>query len=358
MKTAAQKFVLSNDAAGDVARIVAALHATSVFVAFDRRVPRRATDIARKLRDSGVSIAGEIGIQAGERTKTPLMVNRIHAALARSAVERSAVLIAVGGGTLTDTVGFAGATYMRGIRWLPVATTVLGMADAAIGGKTGVDLPQGKNLVGAFWPPIATVGDLQSLSTLPAVERRTGMAEIVKAAVIGDARLLKLCATFDLASGAAAWRPIIARAAAVKLRLVARDPLDRGERANLNLGHTIGHALEAASGYAMPHGAAVAIGLRAAGIIALTQRLWRGDDHARMLRALSNARLALHTPLAATAAAFSALRSDKKRTGALTRFVLPRAIGEVERGIAVPDAEIRRVLRLCSRPPGGDELGR
>jgi 3-dehydroquinate synthetase len=356
MTTGGARYVISSDAAAEVVRIVRRAKCSRIFVVFDKRVEARAMEISERLSTAGDQVVGTHGVTAGEGIKRLSFINRLLQILASAGADKATVIIAIGGGTLTDTVGFAAATYMRGIPWVAVATTVLGMADAAIGGKTGVDLGGRKNLVGAFWPPLASIADLRALATLPPVQRRTGMAEIIKAAVIGDARLLTMCATFDVASTSLAWRALIARSAAVKVRFVARDPNERGERAKLNLGHTVGHALESASGLRMSHGAAVAVGLRAAGLLSIERGLWRPHEHARMLRALRHAALALHAPIASSSAAFAALGSDKKRVAGTSRFVLPTAIGAVLYGIEVPDVDVRRVMLRCSRPPRGDEL--
>lgn len=349
-------YVISNDAAADVVRAVRTAGADGIAVVFDKRVAGRAAEISARLKRAGFRVVCGLGVRGGEGIKRLSSVNRLCDDFAGAGVERSSTIVAVGGGALTDAVGFAAATYMRGISWVAVATTVLGMADAAIGGKTGVDVARHKNLVGAFWQPNASIADLRALATLPVAHRRTGMTEIIKAAVIGDPRLLELCSAFDIRSHGAAWRALIARAAAVKLRIAARDPKERGERAKLNLGHTVGHALESASAFRMSHGAAVAVGLRAAGLLSTARGLWQPRDHARMLRAIANAGLALHAPIASSAAAFAALKSDKKRVAGSGRFVLPTSIGAVVYGVTVRDADVRRVMRRCSRPPGRDEL--
>jgi 3-dehydroquinate synthetase len=265
-------------------------------------------------------------------------------------------VVAVGGGTVTDLAGFAAATYMRGLRWLPVASTVLGMVDASIGGKTGIDLAEGKNLVGAFWQPIGVVADLSALETLPPRERRTGMAEIVKHAIVGDPGLLRVCEAFDVDASSADWPALIRRAARVKLRIVDRDPYEAGVRATLNLGHTVGHALEFASGFRLSHGAAVAIGLRAAGLFAMNRGMWSARAHARVLGALAHAGLAVHVERVSISDSVAAMRRDKKRAGGTHRFVLPVRLGKVIAGIDVREPEIRRVLARCSRPAGADEL--
>jgi shikimate kinase/3-dehydroquinate synthase len=168
-------------------------------------------------------------------------------------LERSGTIVALGGGTTTDLAGFAAATYMRGIDWAAVPTSLVGQVDAAIGGKTAIDLPEAKNLVGAFHWPVRTVIDPAVLGTLPGEERRNGLAEVVKTGLLAGERLWEL-----------PDRELVRRSAAYKAALCLRDPHDRGPRHALNLGHTFAHALEAASGYELSHGRAVALGLQAA----------------------------------------------------------------------------------------------
>jgi 3-dehydroquinate synthetase len=168
-------------------------------------------------------------------------------------LDRNGTLVALGGGTTTDLAGFAAATYMRGIDWVAVPTSLVGQVDAAIGGKTAIDLPEAKNLVGAFHWPVRTVIDPALLSSLPEEERRNGLAEVVKTGLLAGGRFWELSDP-----------ELIRRCAAYKAALCLRDPHDRGPRHALNLGHTFAHALEAASGYELPHGSAVALGLLAA----------------------------------------------------------------------------------------------
>src|SRR5579862_6593900 len=172
MRRRAARYTASLDAPAAVARIMNG-HATSFFLVFDTRVRSRAEQVARALRAVGINALGALGVRAGERIKTQRFVTKLHLALAGARADRFATMIVVGGGTLTDAAGFAAATYMRGIDWLPVATTVMGMADAAIGGKTALDIADRKNLVGAFWQPIATVADVSAVETLAVVQRRT-----------------------------------------------------------------------------------------------------------------------------------------------------------------------------------------
>ena len=189
-------------------------------------------------------------LPAGEAAKQVHEVERLWRALR---IGRSATLVALGGGSLTDAAGFAAATYLRGVAWVPVPTTLLGQVDAAIGGKTAVDLPEGKNLVGAFHWPGRTVIDPALLETLPASERANGMSEVVKTGLLAAEPLWELPDP-----------ELVRRCASYKAGVCLADPRDHGIRRTLNLGHTFAHALEAAAGYELAHGAAVALGLRAA----------------------------------------------------------------------------------------------
>ena len=185
--------------------------------------------------------------------------------LAAQRVERDEAVIAIGGGTVGDLAGTAAALFNRGLPLVQVPTTWVAQADSAIGGKVAVDLGTAKNAVGAFWPPVAVLADVAALRSLPARHRRDGMAETVKAALIGDPGLWRLIESRGRASlreDEAARYAIIERSVRLKLSVCERDPFEIGERRTLNLGHTVGHALEIESGYHLAHGSAVALGLR------------------------------------------------------------------------------------------------
>lgn len=349
-------YVASRTAETEAARLAAKSGARTAFVIFDRKVAGRADVIRRALERAGVRVIGQAAIRGGERAKQMRVVASLYRRFAAAGVDRTTLLVAVGGGTLTDVAGFAAATYVRGIPWLPIATTVLGMVDAAIGGKTGLDLHEGKNLVGAFWLPIGVVADLNAMTSLPVRERRTGMAEIVKHAIVGDPGLLRVCESFPVDTPSADWPALIRRAADVKIRVVRRDLRDTGVRATLNLGHTVGHALEQTSGYRLTHGEAVAVGLRAAGLLALQRGMWSTRAHARVLGALGHAGLGVHVAMPSKSAVIAAMRRDKKRVGGTHRFVLPKRLGKVVADIVVTEPEIRSVLAICSRAPRPDEL--
>jgi shikimate kinase/3-dehydroquinate synthase len=242
-------------------------------------------------------------VARGEAAKTTLEAERLWRALS---LDRTSTLVAIGGGSTTDVVGFVAATYMRGIDWIAVPSTLVGQVDASIGGKVGIDLPEGKNLVGAFHWPAETIVDTSLLETLPEAERRNGLAEVVKTGLLDGHALWELD-TDDQ----------VHRCAAFKAAVCMRDPYDRGERAQLNLGHTFAHALEAASGYSVPHGHAVALGLVAAlRLSGLT------DEVATVEEVLAPMPVAVDRD-----AAWAALQRDKKMVDGRSRLVLLEAPG-------------------------------
>jgi shikimate kinase / 3-dehydroquinate synthase len=237
-------------------------------------------------------------------------------------LDRGGTLVALGGGCTTDAAGFAAATYLRGVDWVPVPTTLVGQVDAAIGGKTALNLPEGKNLVGAFHWPARVVIDPATLETLPEREQRSGLAEVVKTGLLAGAPL------WDLPDP-----ELVRRCAAYKTAICLRDPLDRGPRAALNLGHTFAHALEAAAGYErLPHGDAVALGLLAA------LRL-SGLDPADVERLLDPRPVEVDPERA-----WAALLRDKKARDGRLSLVLLDAPGRPRVGVEVPEADVRRAL--------------
>jgi 3-dehydroquinate synthetase len=273
--------------------------------------------------DAQVALGGRSAemheLPEGEEAKTLEVVSRLWRALR---LDRSGVIVALGGGCTTDAAGFAAASYLRGVRWAAVPTTLVGQVDAAIGGKTAIDLPEGKNLVGAFHWPARTVVDPALLATLPERERQEGMAEVVKTGLLAGEPLWEL-ETAEL----------VRRCAAFKSALCLRDPLDAAERNVLNLGHTFAHALEAAAGYAgLTHGRAVALGLLAA------LRL-SGLDPAPVEEALRPRRARVDRERA-----WAALLRDKKRADGRVRLVLLEAPGRPVHGVERPEAEVRAAL--------------
>ena len=275
----------------------------------------------------------EVVLPPGERSKTMASVGRVLAALSAIRAGRETPVVALGGGVVTDLAGFAAAIYARGVPWVAVPTTLLGMADAAVGGKTGVDLPGGKNLVGSFHLPRLVLADAETLATLPRRHLRNGLAEVAKMELLGGVRrglprVRRLAAVVAARDGAALARAA-ARAAFAKAEIVARDPLERrGKRVLLNLGHTVGHALEAATGCdgSVLHGEAVAIGIAAACRIAEARGLLRAGERLAVAGALAELGLPVALPRGVRPrAVVSCAGLDKKRAGGRLRMILPRS---------------------------------
>jgi 3-dehydroquinate synthase len=296
----------------------------------DRRVGRLyGARTAASLRRAGFA-PRVLAVAPGERSKTMATAERILRALAAAGADRETPVIALGGGVVTDLAGFAAAVYARGVPWIAVPTTLLGMADAAIGGKTGVDLPEGKNLAGAFHAPLLVLIDPEVLRTLPRRHLRNGLAEIAKTRLLGGLRrgLPALAALARRREDLRALGAAAARAARAKSALVARDPREtRGVRVLLNLGHTVGHALEAATGYSgrLLHGEAVAIGTVAAARVAEGRGLLRAGEADRVAEALRDLGLPVAPPRGLGAReVLRFVGVDKKRVGGGIRMVLPR----------------------------------
>jgi 3-dehydroquinate synthase len=281
-------------------------------------------------------------IEAGEEQKTPATVALIHNAAFEQKLERGSLIVALGGGVVGDMAGFAAASWLRGIAVVQVPTTLLAMVDASIGGKTGVNHPGGKNLIGAFHQPKLVLIDPLTLATLPDREFRAGMAEVIKYGVIGDGALfseLEAAALADpsrgLASrqalGPALLQQILEHSAQAKAQIVAADEREGGLRAILNYGHTLGHVVEALCGYGTYlHGEAVGIGMVAAGELSLAMGLWSAQDQARQRAVIAAAGLPMAWPDLDPAAVLLCLQGDKKVRDGQVRFVLPTGIGSVE----------------------------
>jgi 3-dehydroquinate synthase len=288
------------------------------------------------LRQAGYTAQATI-IPAGEQYKTIAAVSQLWEAFLRSGVERSSAVVALGGGVVGDLTGFAAATYLRGVPWVVVPTSLLAMVDASLGGKTGADLPQGKNLIGAFHPPSLVLADPQVLETLPVEEFRNGLAEVVKHGVLGDPGLFELCRS--------GWRSVrenldelVRRAMAVKARVIQDDPYERGRRATLNLGHTLGHAIEAASDYRIRHGEAVAMGMVYAARLAERMGVASPGLAEMIAETLRGLDLPTEPPHDLDRQRLlDGIGVDKKRAAGKVRWVLPARIGEVRWGIEVDD---------------------
>jgi 3-dehydroquinate synthase len=290
---------------------------------------------------------------AGEASKTREQWARLTDALLADGFGRDSGLIALGGGVAGDLAGFVAATFMRGLPYLQVPTSLLAMLDASVGGKTGVDTPEGKNLIGAFHPPAAVVADPRALATLPERDFRGGMAEAVKHGLIADAAYfawMEQEADALLGRDEAALTRLVRRSVEIKAEVVSGDERETGRRAILNAGHTVAHALERVSGYALPHGEAVALGLVAECWVAEAIGVAPSGLAGRVAALLD--RLGLPVRLAQPLdidRVIAGMASDKKNRSARVRFALPNRLGGVdaEGGWTreAPEPELRRALR-------------
>ena len=301
-------------------------------------------------------------IPAGERYKTLNSIEKLYDSALENHLERSSTLVALGGGVIGDMTGFAAATWLRGINFVQVPTSLLAMIDAAIGGKTGVNHPKGKNLIGAFYQPRLVLIDPLVLKTLPEREFRAGMAEAIKYGVIWDADLfaqLERAERLDslpYLSGQL-LQTIITRSCQAKVDVVSKDEKEAGLRAILNYGHTIGHAIESLTGYrSINHGEAVAIGMVMAGEIAVRLAIWHPEEARRQNALIEKAGLPARLPANLDHdAIIETLKTDKKVKAGKVRFVLPTQIGTATLTDRVSPDLIREVLVERDKGEGEDK---
>ena len=268
-------------------------------------------------------------IGLGESSKTLLTIDTIYRRLIELGADRSTFILGVGGGIVTDIAGFVAATYMRGIEFGFVSTSLLGQVDASVGGKNGVNVDGYKNMVGTFRQPRFVVCDVNLLRTLPAREFRSGLAEIIKSGIIADKELFEMLEGADFATlqrDTALLQQIVYRAISVKAAIVERDECETGERRLLNLGHTLAHAIEKSSSK-MNHGEAVAVGLSLISDIAVKGELLSQDDNERVQNLLQRAGFCLEPPVTKSQM-LKAISKDKKSEGNFINAVFPRAIGK------------------------------
>ncbi len=315
-----------------------------VALVFDEHVGLLYADrAARSLSESGFRVV-RVSLPAGEATKSLASAARLWEEFLSAGLERGSTVVALGGGVITDLAGYAASAYLRGVKWVSVPTSLLGMIDASLGGKTAIDLPQGKNLIGAFHPPALVLADPEILHTLPEAELRNGLAEVLKHGVLRDPGLFAICARGWDALQGEDWNALVRRAMAVKVQYILNDPYEQGERAALNLGHTIGHAIEQASGFGLRHGEAVSIGMVAAARLAVRAGMAEAGLVDQICGALVGLGLPVSMPVGMDADQVLALtHNDKKKRGGQLRFVLPVKIGEVCYGIPLDlDAQTLR----------------
>ncbi len=307
--------------------------------------------VSTSLSNAGFDVVHLI-LPAGERYKTANSLQKIYDAALEHRLERSSAIVALGGGVIGDMSGYAAATWLRGIELVQVPTTLLAMVDSAIGGKTGINHPQGKNLIGAFYQPRLVWIDPEVLKTLPAREFRSAMAEVIKYGVIWDHELFDLLANSDRLDQLRYLSPellqtILYRCAKSKAEVVSKDEKEGNLRAILNYGHTVGHAIESVTNYRLfNHGEAVGLGMHIAGDIAVSMGLWSEEDQAQQLTLITKACLPHNLPSNIDLEAIaSCLSTDKKVEAGKVRFILPTAIGSVTLSDRVSTEMVNQSLR-------------
>lgn len=318
---------------------LAALAKGNVLVVTDTNVaPHYLERTENTLKNAGFSVISEI-IPEGEPSKNLANYEKLLRRMAAAHLTRADTVVALGGGVTGDLAGFAAASYLRGIRLVQVPTTLLAMVDSSVGGKTAVDLPEGKNLVGAFHQPALVLCDLDTLDTLPQAVFREGCAEVIKTAILFDRPLFE-----DLKRDGLNFNreSVIARCVEHKRDIVAEDEFETGSRKLLNLGHTLGHAVEKCSGYAVAHGAAVAIGTAA------MARAFCREDGEEIHAVLQKFGLPLTTEFTPEELAEAAL-ADKKRQGDTVTLVVPTAVGKCEL-CRLPVSELQSVFEAGMQP--------
>ncbi|AXI83116.1 3-dehydroquinate synthase [Xylella taiwanensis] len=340
----------------DSARLSTAIRGRHVLIFSDSEVAPR---YAAHLRDTLLRARPDLRLQvfslpAGEASKTLENFGAAITALAELGATRDACIFALGGGVVGDLAGFTAACWMRGIDYVQVPTTLLAMVDSSVGGKTAVDIPQGKNMVGAFHPPRAVIADTDTLATLPPRELRAGLSEVIKYGAIRDPVFLRWLQTERkalLARAPAALAQAIARSCEHKADIVGRDPLEQGERILLNLGHTFGHAIETEQGYSTPgsnnlnHGEAVAVGMVLAARLSTALGLAPAQDTETLKSLLDAYGLPTALPSGLTPEALlGRMHLDKKNIAGRLRLVLWRGIGRAEAVSDVDATAVRQIL--------------
>jgi len=310
-------------------------HGPAALVCDSNVEPLYAARVLTSIEAAGIEVT-KVTIPAGEEHKIIQTVADLWSGFLKAGVERNSVIIALGGGVTGDLAGFAAATYLRGIPWVNVPTTLLAMVDSSLGGKTGADLPQGKNLIGAFHAPSLVLSDPLTLATLPSAELRSGLSETLKHGVIADAVLYEQLKTEGWPQEINAVTSLIRRAVAVKAAIIEADPYEKGLRQALNFGHTAGHGIETASNYRLSHGDSVALGMlietRLAEKIGLA-KLGLADELGYTLSKLG---LPVRIPAEIDRGAIRTTMSlDKKRSRKEIHFALPEDIGRMRTGVVI-----------------------
>ncbi len=327
------------------------LSMTGWVISHQQLLRRYGRELLGILRTAGWSLQ-TVTIPESETSKSFAMVQRLIQKLARTPTLRTPVLFAFGGGVVGDVTGFVAAVFHRGVPYIQLPTTLLAQVDSAIGGKVGVDLPEGKNLVGAFYQPRMVYNNVEMLQSLPPRQRRSGLAEVIKCGVIADPTLFAFLETHlraCLLLEPQAVRTMLERSCHLKARIVSRDEREcKRLRIHLNFGHTLGHALEAVSRYRRwTHGEAIAIGMCAAAELSARMGLFSREDVRRVVNLIDAAGLPTRADGVTPTAVLQAMHYDKKFIHGRPRWVLPTRIGRVIVTERVPEALLRRVIGDC-----------
>jgi len=319
-----------------------------LLVADSHTAPLYAERVLAAAKAAGAASCGSYIIPAGEQNKTFATTESICCEAVRQGLDRDSVFLALGGGVTTDLTGFAASIYMRGVSFISIPSSLLAMIDAGIGGKTGADLPGGKNLIGTFWQPKAVLMDVSFLRTLPEKERRCGAAELLKHAILFDsdffARLEETASGFLEFGDPGSVARQIAWSCRLKAAVVSGDERESGRRALLNFGHTFGHAAERLMNFTLSHGEAVAWGMAAASDLALDLNLIRGEENTRIRTLIERFGLPLRLPGLSPDAVLESMRSDKKSRAGKIRLILPLGIGKADIFRDIPEERILRAI--------------
>ncbi|NPV90407.1 MAG: 3-dehydroquinate synthase [Firmicutes bacterium] len=304
--------------------------------------------VRSSLEKSGFKVTDGL-VPDGEEYKSLKSAEQLYDAAVEAGLDRDSAVVALGGGVIGDLAGFIAATYLRGISLVQVPTTLLAQVDSSVGGKVAVNHPQGKNLIGAFHQPRLVVCDTDVLNTLDPREMRSGMAEVIKYGVIWDSGLfehLERVLQAEPGMSPTDLIPIITRCCEIKADIVGRDEREHGVRTLLNLGHTLGHALEGETGYQVfRHGEAVAVGMAAAGRLAVSTGRWSEPEQDRLLKLLEAAGLPIRTEGIPSGGLMAWMERDKKAQGGRVRWVLPLSVGRAEVVPSLPDELVEPVIR-------------
>lgn len=330
------------DTLGDACQ-AAGLTGRCLVVSDENVAPLYAERVFQSLEKAGFNPVLDV-LPAGEPTKCQAQLMNLYAKAAENRLDRKCFMVALGGGVIGDLTGFTAASWLRGIQFVQVPTSLLAMVDSSVGGKTGINIPAGKNLVGAFHQPELVMIDLDTLQTLPEREFAAGMSEVAKYGVIWDKELFEELENVDATSSSRSLPEIIARCCEIKAEVVRQDEREGGLRGILNFGHTLGHAIENAAGYGQfLHGEAVAIGMVYAARLSVALMGLSVEESERIKQLC----IALNLPVAASGLAWSDLRAamavDKKTVGGLLKFVLTDRMGHAEFGCEVSEELMQEV---------------